>query len=729
LRKKFDPQELAREIRETAEAIEQPAMAEAAPQPKAGPESIIGLTYDFVSVSFLSRGRTAADAVARIIFRDGRPQGSGFLVAPGLLLTNQHVIASASVAPGFLAEFDFETDDKGGKKQTTVFEFDARFFVSDPKEGLDYALVALGPRFAGSRPPESFGFLPLSAAGDKHMLGEVANIIQHPKGRRKEVVLRENRLVSRLEPVLHYIADTEGGSSGSPVFNNDWQVIALHHWGGPGPLAVSGLMPNGNAEVNEGVRISKIVADLDAKRRGGIEGAARLASAIEIWSRSGGEPRPGPGESLRPSNNGSRPMSRHEIDLSDRRGYEPGFIRGFNVPLPKLTNVRHEVARNLDARHGEDEFELPYHHFSIVMNADRRLPFFTACNIDGKLSRHVDRRSGMIDDDATLRDRGLESAEAAEAGGGFRLDPRVHREHQLGTTFYAKQKVPGFQDVGNDRTARMFQKGHITLRSDPAWGDDEMTLAAEKDTYFYTNIAPQFGFFNQGSRDDRPAEKGKLRWRAVETYVLRNAVTMQERVNVFAGPVFRDKASGGVKADPLYRGVQIPMQFWKIVVWDDDGTLRSLALLAEQRTVLEQLTNGMPEALGGLPESLDAVIQRFDSGPERFNDPAELRRVQSFLSSVEEIGKLTGLVFDEAVKNGDMAKGRDLRDLRESVGDTDTLRDFLRTGGRLQRQERSGVPSTRGCSQQSTGDEAERSQGRPEAARPAKEGMMHRCTR
>ena len=489
--------------------------------------------------------------------------------------------------------------------------------------------------------------------------------------------------MSRLEPVLHYIADTEGGSSGSPVFNNDWQVIALHHWGGPGPLAVSGLMSNGNAEVNEGVRISKIVADLDAKRRGGIEGAARLASAIEIWSRSGGEPRPGPGESLRPSNNGSRPMSRHEIDLSDRRGYEPGFIRGFNVPLPKLTNVRHEVARNLDARHGEDEFELPYHHFSIVMNADRRLPFFTACNIDGKLSRHVDRRSGMIDDDATLRDRGLESAEAAEAGGGFRLDPRVHREHQLGTTFYAKQKVPGFQDVGNDRTARMFQKGHITLRSDPAWGDDEMTLAAEKDTYFYTNIAPQFGFFNQGSRDDRPAEKGKLRWRAVETYVLRNAVTMQERVNVFAGPVFRDKASGGVKADPLYRGVQIPMQFWKIVVWDDDGTLRSLALLAEQRTVLEQLTNGMPEALGGLPESLDAVIQRFDSGPERFNDPAELRRVQSFLSSVEEIGKLTGLVFDEAVKNGDMAKGRDLRDLRESVGDTDTLRDFLRTGGRL----------------------------------------------
>ena len=185
-------------------------------------------------------------------------------------------------------------------------------------------------------------------------------------------------------------------------------------------------------------------------------------------------------------------MSRHEIDFSDRRGYEPGFIRGFNVPLPKVgTNVRHEVARNLDARHGEDEFELPYHHFSIVMNADRRLPFFTACNIDGKLSRHVDRRSGMIDDDATLRDRGLESAEAAEAGGGFRLDPRVHREHQLGTTFYAKQKVPGFLDVGNDRTARMFQKGHITLRSDPAWGDDEMTSWRPRRTHTSIPTSPR----------------------------------------------------------------------------------------------------------------------------------------------------------------------------------------------------------------------------------------------
>ena len=88
------------------------------------------------------------------------------------------------------------------------------------------------------------------------------NIVQHPQGRFKEVVLRENRLVARLEDVLHYVADTEPGSSGSPVFNNAWEVIALHHWGGPSREWID---ENGQPvphEVNEGIRISAIVRKL-----------------------------------------------------------------------------------------------------------------------------------------------------------------------------------------------------------------------------------------------------------------------------------------------------------------------------------------------------------------------------------------------------------------------------------------------------------------------------------
>lgn len=685
----LDPARLAQEVRTIAEAIETPAGSESGSQRPAvvGPESIIGQTYDFVGVSFLTRGRTAADTVGRVIFRNGAPQGSGFLVAPGILLTNQHVVASAQAAQKFLVQFDYEVDDAGAERSTTEFEIDARFFVSDPQERLDFAAFALGRRISGSRDLSAFGYMPLSPSNDKHMLGEVADIVQHPKGRRKEVVLRENRLVARQDAVLHYIADTQDGSSGSPVFNNEWQVIALHHWGGPGPLAVRSLMSDRSAELNEGVRISSIVADLDEKRRSGAAGADRLAAMLERWSRSRGLP-VGAGadrieavdtsETIR-NRSRRRSMPNRDLDFSDRSGYEPGFLRGHVVPLSDLRHVRHEPARNLDAKRDDDPFELPYHHFSIVMNADRRLAFFTACNIDGRLLRHVDRRTKDVNPNPTPRDlqiERVEGSEGAEAMDNFRPDPRVHDNCQMGREFYEKQRVPGYPDTrSRDRIARMFQKGHIIMRSDPAWGRLDEAVAAESDTFFYTNAAPQFGFFNQGSRDDVPGEKGKLRWRAVETYVLRNALTMRERVCVFAGPIFRDRDANGAKADPMYRGVQVPMEFWKIVVWPQNDAIRAIALLAEQRSVLEKLADGLPEAL-------DTFAERFDAGAERFDEVSELRRVQSFLTSVEHIEALTGIVFADVVRRGDLAQGRDLRAL---VRDEEGLRGLVRGDGQRMR--------------------------------------------
>jgi endonuclease G len=190
------------------------------------------------------------------------------------------------------------------------------------------------------------------------------------------------------------------------------------------------------------------------------------------------------------------------------------------------------------------------------------------------------------------------------------------------------------------------------MRGDPAWGTVDMALASESDTFFYTNAAPQLGFFNQGSPVGLPGQKGKLRWRAVETYVLRNAFTSRERVSVFAGPVFRDRNATGQKADPFYRGIRVPMKFWKVVVWAEDSALHSIALLADQRSVLEKLTQGVPEALDAMPESIEM-------GPERFDDLVELQRVQEFLSTVEEIESLTGLRFADVVRRGDIRSGQE----------------------------------------------------------------------
>ncbi len=306
------------------------------------------------------------------------------------------------------------------------------------------------------------------------------------------------------------------------------------------------------------------------------------------------------------------------------------------VGLPKLAKVKHRAAVNKDAEEGDDPHELRYHHFSVVMNAERRLAFFTACNIDGKRIKAVIRDKKKIIDNPTLKDLGVESlgAEGAEASDAFRPDRRIDPEEQMNRPFYESQIVAGFPEpTSKERIARIFQKGHITLRGDPAWGTEDQAKAAERDTFFYTNAAPQLGFFNQGSRLDRPGSKGKLRWRAVETYVLRNAVTMRSRISVFAGPVFDDKK------DPDYRfDSKVPMRFWKIAVWAEDEELRSIALIADQT----ELIKVMPEAI----ESAEA-----------FTDNLELARVSEFLTTVAQIEKLTGLDFGKTVRDADVRVG------------------------------------------------------------------------
>jgi endonuclease G len=268
------------------------------------------------------------------------------------------------------------------------------------------------------------------------------------------------------------------------------------------------------------------------------------------------------------------------------------------------------------------------------VNKARRLAYFTACNIDGSALKAINRDDKTVTDDPTARDLGVESL-GAEASDAFRPDPRISIDDHMTRDFYANQIVPGYPNpTSKERIARMFQKGHIVLRSDPAWGLDALALAAERDTFFYTNAAPQVGFFNQGSDLSKPGSKGKLRWRAVETYVLRNALAMRNRVCVFAGPIFDDK-------DPEYRfGSQIPLKFWKIAVWAEDGVLRAVALVADQGEVLKVMPEGVPQA-------------------EAFTDPDEIARVSEFLTTVAAIEAATGLDFGSTVRRADVRAGLD----------------------------------------------------------------------
>jgi hypothetical protein len=83
--------------------------------------------------------------------------------------------------------------------------------------------------------------------------GEPVNIIQHPKGRYKEVVVSNNWTLLLFDNYISYDADADFSSSGSPVFNQQWQLVALHH----------GSLPASRSQ--EGIRICRIVESLRDK--------------------------------------------------------------------------------------------------------------------------------------------------------------------------------------------------------------------------------------------------------------------------------------------------------------------------------------------------------------------------------------------------------------------------------------------------------------------------------
>lgn len=199
---------------------------------------------DFLPASFLYRGADAAAAVCRINLPGG--SGTGFLIATSnFIMTNHHVIADMDEARDAVAEFRFED---GGTSLMVNLDPD-RFFVTSKE--LDFTIV-------GCNEPALDLFYPIALLRNPSTVtrGEKVNIVQHPRGRPKEVALHNNDVLRVKDKVIWYETDTEPGSSGSPVFNNTWDLVALHH---------AGWIEDG-VTTNEGVRIAAIVSHLVARQ-------------------------------------------------------------------------------------------------------------------------------------------------------------------------------------------------------------------------------------------------------------------------------------------------------------------------------------------------------------------------------------------------------------------------------------------------------------------------------
>lgn len=186
-------------------------------------EKIIGSQPTLLPVSFLETGLRLGRAVARIQLADGA-SGSGFLLPGNLLLTNHHVLPDAATAAAALAQFNYQMDEAGLAQQHTEYHLvpDQGFATSAPD---DWSAV----RVQGD-PASTWGAIPLAPASPRK--DDYTIIIQHPMGGAKQIALYHNLITYVDERLVQYLTDTLPGSSGSPVFDTRWQVIALHHSGG-----------------------------------------------------------------------------------------------------------------------------------------------------------------------------------------------------------------------------------------------------------------------------------------------------------------------------------------------------------------------------------------------------------------------------------------------------------------------------------------------------------------
>lgn len=223
-------------------------------------------TPDFVRISELPEDdpdRTPSKAIGHIIGVSPRADGkvavgfcTGFLLSPSLFMTNHHCTHDKNGAQKNLENFRVHFDYYDGMRlvdrwKSAQYRF-AGMLVADKR--LDYALLALHPKAS----PE-LGYLKIDVASEaKKRVGSV-KIIQHPEGRPKEIVRENSDVVGRYQDFVHYEADTEGGSSGSPVIAVDsGKVIALHRAGR--------LNKAGDFIRNEGAWLRSILQDIYRKR-------------------------------------------------------------------------------------------------------------------------------------------------------------------------------------------------------------------------------------------------------------------------------------------------------------------------------------------------------------------------------------------------------------------------------------------------------------------------------
>jgi endonuclease G len=240
-------------------------------------------------------------------------------------------------------------------------------------------------------------------------------------------------------------------------------------------------------------------------------------------------------------------------------GYDPRFLPGHEVALPVASQ---DVEADYAPLASGDGVVRHATHFSLAMSASRRFCRWVAWNVDGNGLQQLSRS-------------GIE----------FQRDPQFRPEHQVDDALYANNRL---------------DRGHIARRSDLLWGTREEAERANRESFLFTNIAPQLDDFNQSRQHGL--------WGQLEDAIYEAVSVDDLRLSVLGGPIFK-------RNDLAYRDVLVPRSYWKLIGYAEAGALRAKAYVLTQ------------DDLEGKLESL---------GLEPFN---------LYQVNVRELGALTGLDY------------------------------------------------------------------------------------
>jgi endonuclease G, mitochondrial len=637
-------------------------------------ERIIGLTADFQPFAPDEDARKAGRPVARIVSQlapEFEPEGfaTGFMVTPRLLLTNHHVFPLGQDPGPVKAQFFYEQTSNGVSRGVFHTINLRRFHMAD--ETLDYALVAVDNDEKSQQSLDSIGFIGMVPTSGKVLIGHPMNIIQHPAGRPKQYATTENKLLDVLDAgFLHYTTDTLQGSSGSPVFNYAWEVVALHHSGVP--LVIDGLVRRRDGKpwndsmsdddvqwiANEGSRVSSIVKSVTNNAGKGplknAEAEKLRQEFLEICARSDERAvATASGSSVAPPNNDeARTPPAVVIDNTTVGARSAPGTRGEAIVIqinPTITvngvgmtgtpaaDKSGELAVTAATKSAEKaiRFDTNYKrkkgYDSKFLGVDIPLPDVARPRIKEmwksdtekpaapytilkyhhySLAMNRDRQTCMWTAANVDYTPSRRSKKTRDAFGEDKWipDPRVPVEFQIiDEEFY--------------RPATKVDRGHIVRRDDACWGDTDLAIEfANSDTFHYTNCTVQHEAFNK-------SQLGGL-WGRFENFITREIDSVGMKASVFAGPVLS-------KDDPSHDyglgSVQYPLKFWKIVAAVSTkfgGKLFVTGFVLDQKAVVD--AKGL------------AKVERIDFSPWK-----------SHRRTLKQITEMTGVTFPKVLLDAD----------------------------------------------------------------------------